>query len=273
MNNEEVKTEVVNAMRSLIDANVLLPRWMGVALTIEAEHELSSVRQKDASTTKKRKTSSLLPWINIKFVSKTDQDLLATYGVQSFSESMSLETLAGYKYHIDLGGGGGTTWTGTIQKAAMPGLLFHHVTPTKDYIHDYLIPWVHYIPVAGDLRDLKEKYDWAEEHPLVAQLVAQQGMDFVRHLATPEGFDELYHSAFIEPVRRVIEAYVPVSTSSSSLSWREVIRGVQGNGWKQVMECTGNAPLQCDDESMHVLYSRHRISKGEEELTVSFKDI
>ena len=46
---------------------------------------------------------------------------------------MNLEELAHYKYQIDIGGGGGTTWTGTIQKMAMPGLLFHHITPTKDY--------------------------------------------------------------------------------------------------------------------------------------------
>lgn len=47
--------------------------------------------------------------------------------------------------------------TGTVEKLAMPGLLFHHVSPTKDYIHDRLKPWKHYIPVRPDLKDLKAK--------------------------------------------------------------------------------------------------------------------
>ena len=55
---------------------------------------------------------------------------------------MSLPGLAQYKYHINPGGGGGSTWSGTIVKLAMPGLLFHHyLTPTKDYFHDWLVPW------------------------------------------------------------------------------------------------------------------------------------
>ena len=42
---------------------------------------------------------------------------------------MARPDIAKYKYHIDLGGGGGTTWMGTLEKLAMPGLLFHHITP------------------------------------------------------------------------------------------------------------------------------------------------
>jgi hypothetical protein len=31
-----------------------------------------------------------------------------------------------YKYQINLGGGGGTNWEGTVSKLRMPGILFHH---------------------------------------------------------------------------------------------------------------------------------------------------
>ena len=65
------------------------------------------------------------------------------YGITAAGEGMSLETLGQYKYHIDLGGGGGTTWSGVIEKLGLPGMLFHHVTPTKDYFHDKLKPWMH----------------------------------------------------------------------------------------------------------------------------------
>lgn len=37
-------------------------------------------------------------------------------------DRMSRPELAKYKYHIDLGGGGGTTWTGTIEK--LPAGIF-----------------------------------------------------------------------------------------------------------------------------------------------------
>jgi hypothetical protein len=108
---------------------------------------------------------------------------------------MSLPDLARYKYHIDLGGGGGTTWTGTIDKLAMPGLLFHHMTPTKDYFHDLLVPWRHYIPVSEDLSDLKSKYDWAESHPNEAKRIADASTQFMRELGTVEGFGRMKTSS------------------------------------------------------------------------------
>ena len=67
--------------------------------------------------------------------------------------------IAGYRYHIDIGGGRGTIWTGTIEKLAMPGLLFHHITSAENYVHDRLVPWRHYVRVSPNLRDLKEKFD------------------------------------------------------------------------------------------------------------------
>jgi hypothetical protein len=50
------------------------------------------------------------------------------------------------EYHINLGGGGGTKWTGTIGKLALPGGLFHHITPK-------------YMLIATDLSNLQERYD------------------------------------------------------------------------------------------------------------------
>ena len=40
------------------------------------------------------------------------------------------EQLGKYKYQIDIGGAGGTTYTGTISKLSMPGVLLHHETAT-----------------------------------------------------------------------------------------------------------------------------------------------
>ncbi len=158
-----------------------LPRWKGVIHTAESEIEAS-------------RTKNTLPRINIKFTSvsgggrRIPASLETVYkgwkdvGFPVAGEFMSLETLAQYKYHIDLGGGGGTTWTGTLQKLSMPGLLFHHVTPTKDYIHDHIQPWVHYVPIRSDLEDLLDKLEWADTHPEEARQIAENATKFVKEL-------------------------------------------------------------------------------------------
>ena len=197
-----------------------------------------------------------IAWANIKFSSQPGGDKSPTIGSQRYEpwekvdiavgESINLQELAKYKYHIDLGGGGGTTWSGTIEKLALPGLLFHHMTPTKDYIHDYLTPWKHYIPVSESLQDLKKKFDWAETHPHEAKRIADAGTDFMRELGTPQGFGKLYNDVFVEPLKRVIEAYQPASTThpGNGKTWRGILSGyghmVSVN---PIMECDGLVDL------------------------------
>ncbi|KAL7528334.1 hypothetical protein ACHAXR_003944, partial [Thalassiosira sp. AJA248-18] len=149
-------------------------------------------------------------------------------------EYLNLQQLAHYKYQIDLGGCGATTWTGTVDKLALPGLLFHHVTPMKDYIHDLIQPWKHYIPVSEGLLDLKQKFDWAESHPAQAKRIADAGTEFMRQLGTPQGYGEMFHQSFVEPMRRVIEAYQPVA----SVHWSELLQSMD-NQFAPVMICTG----------------------------------
>ena len=123
----------------------------------------------------------------------------------------------------------GTTWSGTTEKLAMPGLLFHHETPTKDYIHDLMFPWVHYVPIAPDLRDLREKFEWAESHPEAAKRIARQGSELMRSLGTVEGFEGMYEKVFVENVERVIDAYQPVRVSHPDKDpsyWREIMTDV-----------------------------------------------
>jgi hypothetical protein len=102
--------EATRKMRSVYEE--LIPRWKGVVWTAEAE--LSA-------------ESDDLPWANIKFASfiykgkKTPTSQGEVYqqfemhGIPAVGEGMSLETLATYKYHIDIGGGGGTTWVGLLR--------------------------------------------------------------------------------------------------------------------------------------------------------------
>lgn len=190
----------------------LVPRWQGVVLTAEAEEEAARMNS--------------LPKVNIKFSSVKGKGKPAAIGNPRYTKweeiglplagkGMPPEEMAKYKYHIDIGGGGGTTWTGTTDKLAMPGLLFHHITPTKDYIHDHLIPWVHYVPVKSDLSDLREKLEWAETNPFDAKKIADSATQFMRQMGTPEVYDRLFVEDVVKPLRGVIEAYAPGSEGDS----------------------------------------------------------
>jgi Glycosyl transferase family 90 len=83
-----------------------------------------------------------------------------------------------YKYQIDLGGVSGTAWNGLRWKmCASGGLVFRVETFAMDWWHDELRPWQHYVPVRSDLRDLRERYDWAETHPQLAYDIVRAGRD------------------------------------------------------------------------------------------------
>ena len=155
---------------------------------------------------------------------------------------MSSEEMARYRYHIDLGGGGGTTWEGTIQKLALPGLLFHHVTAATDWYDEHLVPWVHFVPVMEDLRDLRERFEWAERHPDRARNIARAATDFVRRLGTPEGMDEMYRRHFLRPLEGVVETFQPVAGMTASLLDGG---GVEGIVFKEIMRCSGHNADEC----------------------------
>jgi Glycosyl transferase family 90 len=101
-----------------------------------------------------------------------------------------------YRYQIDVGGAGGTSWTGTINKLAMPGLLFHHETPSKDWFYDDLKAWEHYIPILTDLSDLDSKYKWAEENQGKAKEIAENATKFVRKLFSYSNLQTTYEKYF-----------------------------------------------------------------------------
>lgn len=219
-----------------------LPRWKAAVLTAEAEVNAEP---------------DTLPWANMKFSTFIkDGSKASPSGSEEYKDweeigiatggYMSPQTLSKYKYQIDLGGGGGTTWTGTIQKLAMPGLLFHHLTPTKDSIHDWMKPWVHYVPVSSDLLDLKQKFDWAESHPVESKQIADEGTNLMRYLSSPEGLEAMLQQDIVEPLRRVIEAYQPVSSTTHSQTsagnWRVAIQEiVRDDELVPMMMCRGHS--------------------------------
>jgi hypothetical protein len=118
-------------------------------------------------------------FFNWKNQSSERDKMAAELGIDA-TERLTEEALGKYKYHLDLGGGGGTTWSGLIPKLTMPGVLLHHETSMKDSYFDTLKPWVHYVPVAEDLHDVFEKISWCETHPEEARNISANANDWVR---------------------------------------------------------------------------------------------
>ena len=138
---------------------------------------------------------------------------------------------------------------GTLHKLAFPGLLFHHVTPTKDYFHDWLQPWKHYVPVAANLNDLKEKYDWAQSHPKKAFQIARNGSELMRFLSSPKGMEVRYQKDILDPLRAVIDGYVPLSETVGfkDKTWKEALIEMEGTGnMLPILKCTGESSTSCE---------------------------
>ena len=116
----------------------------------------------------------------------------------------------------------------------MPGVLFHHETPTKDWFYDLMRPWVHYIPVQTDLGDLRARYQWAEEHPEQVKKIARRSTELADYLLSPEHFNDVYKRLFVDYLRKVVLAYQPLG-----MSWQDCLTKFRQDGihLRLVSEC------------------------------------
>ncbi len=94
------------------------------------------------------------------------------------------------------------------------------------------------------LSDLKEKYEWAENNPRLAQRISERATLFARSLGTLDGFEEMYNQYYEHPLRSVVEAYEPLEGES----WRDAMTRLTGENMVPVMKCTGYMPdgTDCD---------------------------
>ena len=99
-------------------------------------------------------------------------------------EMMTLTTMGRYKYQLDLGGAGGTTWRGVLPKLAMPGVLFHHETPMRDSFYSKIEPWKHYLPLDEDLGNFFQLIEWVKLHPDQARRISATATKWVEDFTT-----------------------------------------------------------------------------------------
>ncbi len=212
----------------------LTPQYKGVVYTADAEREARETH------------AGKLPWANIKFSNHAkDSQMYLQFrraGIPVTREYMGSKDLAKFRYQIDLGGGNSA---GTLEKMAMPGALFHHVTATKEYYFNRMKPYEHYIPVAPDLSDLWEKYFWAEsESPTRARKISEESSKLAATFGTPEGFESIFEEYMRKPLLRVIEAYEP----SVYKPWRTILNDhIEGNSMRPIERCTASGQYECQN--------------------------
>jgi hypothetical protein len=175
----------------------MTPRWRAVIKTIVADEGEGSNK-----------------WIDARFNGPGNEqyhEVFNQHGVMVRDKGMTTQELSRYRYQIDFGGGGGTTWRGVLTKLTMPGVLFHHETMMKDWFFDLMIPWVHYIPFTWDLSDLEERYRWAEANQGRCREISQAASDLARYLFSPKYMERLYNELYRDYLGQVIEAYRPTT--------------------------------------------------------------
>lgn len=169
------------------------------------------------------------PWIDSRFVGGTGQDVrdtLVAKGIAVNGERMSAFDMSKYKYQIDFGGGGGTTWEGTITKLMMPGVLFHHETVNMDWFYDLMIPWQHYVPVKSDLSDLHEKFKVAERNPELMKKISAKATKLAEYLMSKEYMEKVYQELFVDYLGNLIGSY-----TNATGSWEEMQATYEANNY------------------------------------------
>lgn len=90
---------------------------------------------------------------------------------------------AKYKYLIDTRGNG---WSGRLQTLLQLGrVVFIADRPFREWYFNRLIPMKHFVPVAEDMSDLIEKYQFMESHPEIYDRIVANLKEFVEENLNP----------------------------------------------------------------------------------------
>lgn len=94
---------------------------------------------------------------------------------------VSLPDHCRHKYLIDVEGYGYSARLKILLFSGRP--VFIQERPWREFFHDWLEPFVHFIPVRRDLSDLSAQIEWAEGHPEECREIAANAQAFAqRHL-------------------------------------------------------------------------------------------
>jgi hypothetical protein len=114
----------------------------------------------------------------------------AAFAPLSGETPMTKRDMLRYKYQIDVDGEV-NAWTGLIWKLYSGSTVFKVDSHYEQWYYSALKPWIHYVPIRGDLKDLDEKIAWAMANDDLARRIADNGRAFAANL-TYESVIETY---------------------------------------------------------------------------------
>lgn len=81
-----------------------------------------------------------------------------------------------YKYILDIDGRA-STWDGTAWKLNSGSVLLKTKSHWRQWFYYDFLPWIHYVPIATDFSDLREKYEWCESHPEECEIMIRNCLE------------------------------------------------------------------------------------------------
>jgi hypothetical protein len=92
----------------------------------------------------------------------------------------------------------GNTYSGRFLAFLFSGSLVFKATIFSEIHNDWLVPYVHYIPVEMDLSDLDAKVKWAMEHDAEAKRIATNAQRFAEQRLTRSQLNCYTYLLFLE---------------------------------------------------------------------------
>ena len=93
-----------------------------------------------------------------------------------FANPVPLRRFAEYRSAIDIDGNS-CAWMGLFSKLLMGNAVLKVDSPRghRQWLYDKLVPWLNFIPIAGDFRNLLDAAEWMRRTPKDAEAIANRG--------------------------------------------------------------------------------------------------
>ncbi|KAF7345843.1 CAP10 domain-containing protein [Mycena venus] len=125
-----------------------------------------------------------------------EEEIRGEYNVETPSQPR--EEVYKYKYLLDLDG---NSFSGRYFGLLRSGSLVFKSSTFSEFFDDWLIPYVHFIPVLPDLSDLEKKIEWAIENDEEARQIQANGLEYATRVLTDNQLDCYHISVFLEHAR------------------------------------------------------------------------
>jgi hypothetical protein len=178
-------------------------------------------------------------WLDVKFTNLLGNEKALKPLKLEVAPGVGMGQQLNAKYLLDLDGNG-NAWSGCWWKLlTTESVAFKVDCGREQWYYPKLMPWVHFVPVACDLSDLKLRFEWAEAHPAECQAMAKASAAIVRPMNRASEMKELARAL----QRLAAERYRDPFTHLASPAWLQQLRAT--GGWANL------TPLMLQQHSEH----------------------